>query len=145
MKCIFHSIVLNQSPCPFHLLKILYYVEILCKNGWNLKPSNLKRIDIKKSSHRANKYMLKDHNRNTRTRWGISLKLTIKTQERHHWPCSDIFIVNFTYFTCYCRVRVCIVDFEQENVCKEPVLWISIYPRAEQRHRSTVFIFHTLF
>ena len=32
------------------------------------------------------------------------------------------------------------VDFEQENVCLEPLLWISIYPRAELRHPSTVFI-----
>ena len=86
--------------------------------------------------------MLKYHNRNTRTRWGISSKLTIKTQERRHWPRYDVFIVNFTYFTCYCRVWVCIVDFEQENVCEEPVLWISIYPRAEQRHHFIVFIFN---
>ena len=26
------------------------------------------------------------------------------------------------------------------NVYLEPLLWISIYPRAERRHRSTVFI-----
>ena len=30
-------------------------------------------------------------------------------------------------------------DFEQVNVCQEPMLWISIYPRAKHRHCSTVF------
>ena len=125
LKCAFHSIVLNQPSVH--------------STSWK---SSLK-MDETKSWHRANKYMLKDHNRNTRTRWGINSKLTIKTQGRRRWPRYDAFIVNFTsYFTCYCRVRVCIVDFEQENACEEPVLWISIYPRAEQRHRSTVFIFN---
>ena len=57
-----------------------------------------------------------------------------------HRPRSDVFIINFTYFTRYCRVSI--VDFEQENVCQEPVLWISNYPRAERRHRSTDFIFN---
>ena len=69
-------------------------------------------------------------------------KLTIKTPERRHWPWSDVFIVNFTYFIPYCKVRVCIVGFEQENVCYVPVLWIPIYSRAEWRHHSTVFIFN---
>ena len=106
----------KSAPCAFH------FVEIFSKNRWNLKPSNLKTIGAWKSLHRANKYMLKDHNKNTRTRSGISSKLTIKTSERRHWPRSDVFIVNFTYFTRYCRVRVCIVDFEEENVCYGPVL-----------------------
>ena len=112
----------KSAPCAFHFVEIFYFVEILSKNRWNLKPSNLKTIEVWKSLHRANKYMLKDHNKNPRTRSGISSKLTIKTSERRHWPQSDVFVVNFTYFTRYCRVRVCIVDFEEENVCYELVL-----------------------
>ena len=78
-------------------------------------------------------------NRNTRTRSEICSKITIKTPERRHEPRCDAFIVNFTYFTCYSSVSI--VDFEQVNVCQEPVLWIYIYPRAERRHSTTVFIF----
>ena len=59
--------------------------------------------------------MLKEHNRNIKTRSEISSKLKIKTPERRHWPRSDVFIVNFSYLTRYCRVSI--VDFEQENIC----------------------------
>ena len=76
----------KSAPYAFHFVEIFYFAEILSENGWNLKPSNLKTIEVWKSSHRAKKYMLKDHNRSTRTRWGISSKLTIKTSERRHWP-----------------------------------------------------------
>ena len=51
---------------------------IKSKNDWNIK-----------SSHRANKYMLKYHNRNTRTRWEISSMLT-----------SDIRMTSLTSFWC---------------------------------------------
>ena len=47
-----------------------------------MKPETIKSKN--ESSHRANKFMLKDHNRNTKTMWGISLKLTIKTPEKYH-------------------------------------------------------------
>ena len=56
---------------------------------------------------------------------------------------SDVFIVTISHFTRHCRGRVSIVDFQQENVCQEPVLQISISPRAERRHRSTVFTFNS--
>ena len=55
--------------------------------------------------------MLKLHNRNIRTRWEIRSKLTIKTPKRRR---SDVFIVNFTYFTHYFCVSI--VEFEQINV-----------------------------
>ena len=51
---------------------------IKSKNDWNIK-----------TSHRANKYMLKYHNRNTRTRWEISSTLT-----------SDIRMTSLTSFWC---------------------------------------------
>ena len=56
--------------------------------------------------------MLRDHNRNTRTRWEIILKLRIKNDIIV--PRFDVFIVNFIYFT---RYVVFFVDFEQVNVC----------------------------
>ena len=40
-------------------------------------------------------YLLKVNNRNSRTRFEICSKLTIKTPERCQLCCSDIFIVNF--------------------------------------------------
>ena len=40
-------------------------------------------------------YLLKVNNRNTRTRFEICSKLTIKTPERRHQHRSGIFIVNF--------------------------------------------------
>ena len=140
----------KSAPCAFHFVEIFYFVEILFKHGWNLKPSNLKTIETQKSSHRTNKYMLKDHNRNKRTRWGISSKLTIKTSERHHWARSDVFIVNFIYFTRYCRVTVYIVEFEQEMFARKP-----FYESPSTLEQNDVIallslflilnIFHTLF
>ena len=47
----------------------------------------------------ADIYLLKFNNRNTRTRCEICSKLTIKTTERHHWPHSDVFIVNFEHIS----------------------------------------------
>ena len=40
-------------------------------------------------------HLLKDYNKNNRTRGEICSKLTIKTLERRHWSLSGIFIVNF--------------------------------------------------
>ena len=43
----------------------------------------------------AGNYMFKVNNRNTKTRYEISSKLTIKTPEQYHWRSSGLFIVNF--------------------------------------------------
>ena len=46
----------------------------------------------------ASNYMLKVNNRNTRTRYGLCLMLTIKTPERRQWRRSGVFIVvNFKH------------------------------------------------
>ena len=46
----------------------------------------------------ASNYMLKVNNRNTRTRYEICSKLTIKTPERRQWRRSGVFIVvNFKH------------------------------------------------
>ena len=87
----------KSAPCAFHFVEMFYFVEILSKTRWNLKPSDLKRIEVWKSLHRANKYMLKDHNKSTRTRSGISSKLTIKTSERRHWPRSLLLTLHISH------------------------------------------------
>ena len=46
-----------------------------------------------------NIYLFKVNNRNTRKRWKICSKLTIKTPERCHWRHSGIFIVNFEHIS----------------------------------------------
>ena len=56
-------------------------------------------------------------------------KVNNRDTGKRHWLRSDVFIVNFTYFTRYSSAYL--VDFEQVNVSWEPTLWISIYPRAE--------------
>ena len=47
----------------------------------------------------ADNFMFEVNNRNTRIRWEICSKLTIKIPEQRHWRCSIVFIVNFKYFT----------------------------------------------
>ena len=107
LKCIFHFIFLNQTPYEFHLTEIFYIVEILSRNRQNLKPSNLKTIEIWKRSHRANKYTLKVRkNGNTRRRWEIYSQLTIKTPELRHRPRSNVLIVIFTYLTRRCSIYI---------------------------------------
>ena len=44
-------------------------------------------------------YLAKVNNRNTRTRWEICSKLTIKTPERRHWRRSGVFIVNVDHIS----------------------------------------------
>ena len=44
-------------------------------------------------------YLLKVNNKNTRTRYEICSKLTIKTSERRQWRRSGVFIVNFKHIS----------------------------------------------
>ena len=53
--------------------------------------------------------LLKVSNRNTRTRWKVCSKLTLKIPERRHWHRSGIFIV-WSYFTPCSSVSI--VNFE---------------------------------
>ena len=47
------------------------------------------------TSSPASNYLFKVHNRNTKTRYEICSKLTIKIPKRYQWDRSCIFIVNF--------------------------------------------------
>ena len=60
--------------------------------------SSGKKIE-KQSNFLAGLYMLKDNDRNTRTRCDICQKLTIKTLERRQWRRSGVFIVNFEHIS----------------------------------------------
>ena len=59
----------------------------------------------------AGNYLLKVNNRNTRTRFEIYSKLTIKTPERREWRHSGVFIVNFEYIFTSCS-SVSIIKFD---------------------------------
>ena len=56
-------------------------------------------------------YMPKVNNRNTKTRFEICSKLTIKTLEERRWRRSSVFTVNSKYIS----HRISIVDFEHVN------------------------------
>ena len=83
------------------------------KNGFILNISDtVKRSRCRKPTKgKNNKYirvsecittsicLLKVNDRNTRSRFEIYSKLTIKTPERHHWRHSGVFIVNFEHIS----------------------------------------------
>ena len=61
-------------------------------------------------------YLFKVNNRNSRARWEICSKLTIKTPEQRQWRRSGVFIVNFEHIshlglvflllTCTCSPKI---------------------------------------
>ena len=55
--------------------------------------------------------MFKVNNRNSRTKYEIFSKLTIKTPEQRHWRRSGVFIFNFERIS----KHVSIIIFEQVN------------------------------
>ena len=61
----------------------------------------------------AGNYMFKANSKNTRTRFEICSKLTIKTPERRDWRRSGVFILNFEHFTPFSSVFI--NNFEQVN------------------------------
>ena len=63
------------------------------------------------NSNPAGIYLLKANNRNTKTRFEICSKLTIKTLEERRWRRSSVFTVNSKYIS----HRISIVDFEHVN------------------------------
>ena len=60
--------------------------------------------------------MFKVINRNTRTRCEICSKLTVKTQERHQWRRSGVFIVKFEHIS-HRVPSVANVNFKKVNAC----------------------------
>ena len=55
-------------------------------------------VDMVPPGHRpASNYMFKVNNRNTRLRYEICSKLTIKTLERRHWRRAGVFIINLEH------------------------------------------------
>ena len=70
------------------LVVMLDLIHFVLKFSFILIPAGFFRLP-------ANIYLFKVNNRNTRRRYEICSKLTIKTLELHHWRCSSVFIVNF--------------------------------------------------
>ena len=54
------------------------------------------------------------NNRNTRIRFEICLKLTIKTAEQHQWRCPGIFIIHFEHVS-HLFSSASVVNFEHVN------------------------------
>ena len=63
-------------------------------------------------SHSAGISLLKVNSRNTRTRYEICSKLTIKKPERCQWRCSGFFIVNFEHISHLVALFLLFVNFE---------------------------------
>ena len=69
----------------------------------------------KTRTYPANINLFKVNNKNSRKRYEICSKLTIKTPERRQWRRSGVYIVKlWTYFTPFFSVSI--VNFEQANV-----------------------------
>ena len=68
---------------PFRSGYIMYFSRIFTLLLQSKKASLTKSL-------LAGIYLLKVKNRNTKTRYEIYLKLTIKTPERRHWPAGLI-------------------------------------------------------
>ena len=76
---------------------------------------NPSKIPLRQASfYSAGNYKFKVSNRNTRTRCEICSKLTIKTQERRHWLCCSVFIVNYEYIPPFVLVFL-LFNFEHVN------------------------------
>ena len=70
------------------------------------------------NEYRADMYLLKVSNRNTRKMWGIYSKLTIKSSKRrHHHNDVVLLFLLLTLNMFYNLSSVSIVEFEQVNVC----------------------------
>ena len=92
----------KPDPCTFHFVEIFYLVGILCEN----KTIKSKNDGFIKMVTQSKQFPLKVSNRNTKRRWEKCSESTIKIPEKRHSPCSDVFIVNCTYFTHYSSVSI---------------------------------------
>ena len=85
--------MLGRSLNPFHAIGLFLY-PMKSKNHKAL----LKWLG-KRGYYRANIYLFKFNNRNTRKRCAICSELTIKTPQRGHCRRSRVFIVNFKHIS----------------------------------------------
>ena len=72
------------------------------------------KVTFQTEAHPTGIYLFKVSNRNTRTRFEICSKLTIKTPELRQWRCSGVSIVNFghTLHLVLVFLLLTIVNFE---------------------------------
>ena len=102
-----HDTIVLRKSLPDKVLEFLFLFfirSIACfkMTANNDKGSNFEmqsfeslKYSITETSDPVGIYLLKVNNRNTRTRFEICSKLTIKTPEQRHWRHFGIFIVNF--------------------------------------------------
>ena len=89
-------------------LLIIYQKNILSKKGYfQLKLKGVESNPSRQSHDRSN-------NRNTRTKFEICSKLTVKPSKRRKWFRFGRFIVNFEHISHLCS-SVSIINFEQVN------------------------------
>ena len=87
----------NKFICKFSLLSPRLRPKLYFRSETNLaeKKISMDILDRKIIHYPASIYLPKVNNRDTRTRFEICSKLTMKTLERRHWRRSGVFIVNF--------------------------------------------------
>ena len=85
---------------------ILYWSSVSAKIGlgyflWNTSVNSRYSnwIAAECSEYPANIYLFQFNNRNTRKKFEICSKLTMKTPERRYWRRSALFIVNFEHIS----------------------------------------------
>ena len=83
----------------------------------------------------AGNYMFKLNNRNTRIRWEICSKLTIKTPERPHWHRSGVLIANFEHISLCSSVSI--VNFEQVKAGWIAYLFSQAHSQISSCHNRT--------
>ena len=76
----------------------------------------------------VNTYLFKGSHRNTKKRYGIYSKLTIKTPEQHNWHRSGVFIVNFEYISHHFLVFYCWLWTSKSLMWCKQLLWPIMLP-----------------
>ena len=93
-----------------------FYFEHISHLFSSVSIVDFKQVNVSRRDFlHANKYLLKNSNKNTGKRCEIYSKLT-KSPGQRQWGLSGVFIVNFEHML-HLFLSVSIVDFEQVNVC----------------------------
>ena len=85
------------------------------------------RVLSKTRIHQTGVYMFKVNNKNTRRRFEIFSKLTIKTPERH-WSRSGVFIVNFEYISHLALVFLLLTLTRQMSAEYDHLISFQVWP-----------------
>ena len=95
---LFEVVCPSQGQLWAHLWDQLYS-RVVYHSVNNILTQRLQETSLKKLNNPANICLFKVNNRNTRKRFEICSKLTIKTPEQRQWCRSGIFIINFAHIS----------------------------------------------